>query len=235
MNDKDYKLFCSIATKTQEQLQAYLQLLLMRIYSKRNVRFTKDYIYAAGRIPVALVAHMDTVHPTLPKEIFHDQQFDVIWSPQGLGADDRAGVFAIIKILQTGLRPTIIFTTDEEYGALGADMMLMDIKKPVPNVNYLLEIDYHGSGLCTFYGCPNKTFTKYIKKFGWLPQEGLFSDISFLSPGWDIAGVNVSAGYYNEHKLIEYLNINELYSTIDTIQNMLRDENIPYFRYWTKE
>ena len=41
-------------------------------------------------------------------------QKNVMISPDGLGADDRAGVFMIMNIVKAGFRPHVIFTTDEE-------------------------------------------------------------------------------------------------------------------------
>ena len=97
------------------------ELHLRKIYP--TVLETKDYICAEGVIPIALVAHMDTVFFKPATTIYYDRQKNTMWSPMGLGADDRAGVFAIIQILQSGLRPHIIFTTDEEKGCLGAEAL----------------------------------------------------------------------------------------------------------------
>jgi putative aminopeptidase FrvX len=81
----------------------------------------------------------------------------VIWSPDALGADDRAGVFAIIKILQSGLRPHIIFTTDEETGGYGAKALTSNAC-PFQDVRYFIELDRQGALDCVFYNCDNKHF-----------------------------------------------------------------------------
>ena len=96
---------------------------------------------ATGDIPIALVAHMDTVFKKPPEEIFFDQKHNVMWSPQGLGADDRAGVFAIVQIVRSGLKPHVIFTTDEECGALGA-MALAKLDCPFTELKYLIQDKY---------------------------------------------------------------------------------------------
>lgn len=49
-----------------------------------------------------------------------------MWSPQLLGSDDRAGVYAIIQIIEAGYKPHVIFTTDEEIGAVGAQKLIED-------------------------------------------------------------------------------------------------------------
>ena len=94
---------------SEKKLLKYLsRLLASKEYGYKNVVKTKDYIYAEGNIPVMLVAHLDTVHHSLPTHIFHDQKQNVIWSPQGIGADDRAGVWAILQLITAEKKPYII-------------------------------------------------------------------------------------------------------------------------------
>ena len=103
LTDKDYKSFQSLAVLSQDGLKKTLAQYVQNRYGEDKVLVRKEYIYAVGDIPVALVAHMDTVFKTQPQNIFYDKDKCVMWSPEGLGAEDRAGVFAIIKILQAGL------------------------------------------------------------------------------------------------------------------------------------
>lgn len=169
-----------------------------------NVIITKDYIVAIGEIPIALVAHLDTVYKTPVSNLYYDRQKCIMWSPEGLGADDRAGVFAIIKILHEGLRPTIIFTTDEEQGGRGATVL--GTQNCPTKLKYMIELDRRGESDCVFYDCYNPEFVKYIESFGFKEAYGSFSDISFLMPPWKVCGVNLSIGYEEEHSYIEQLN-----------------------------
>ena len=60
----------------------------------------KDYIAAKGQIPIVLITHLDVVYQELTRKnmlIYHDSEQGVWWSPNGLGADDRAGVLRIDK------------------------------------------------------------------------------------------------------------------------------------------
>ena len=114
----DRQLLEYIFKLSQDELHKLLFHYLSKYY--KNPVQTEDYIYAEGNIPIALVAHLDTVFDNPPKHIFFDHDQDVMWSPNGMGADDRAGVFAIIKIISHGFRPHIIFTHDEELGGDGA-------------------------------------------------------------------------------------------------------------------
>ena len=112
MPKEDYELFKIIVQSSQTKLQKILYKILKRHY--KNIINTSDYIIAQGDIPVALVAHMDTVFKAPPTEIYYDRRKNVMWSPTGLGADDRAGVFSILQLIKAGYRPHVIFTTDED-------------------------------------------------------------------------------------------------------------------------
>ena len=205
-------------------------------YSENQIIQTKDYIIAEGTLPIALVAHLDTVFPALPEKIYYDSKAKVMWSPQGLGADDRAGVYSIIQILEMGYRPHIIFTTDEEDGCIGTQKMLFDYPDPPFELKYIIQLDRQGIDDCVFYNCNNKIFEKYVHNFGFNTAEGSYSDISFIAPQWGVAAVNLSIGYENEHSYLETLSIEAMQNTILTVCLMLLDvKNINRFNYISKE
>lgn len=230
MTDNDYKLFKSIVKLRQPALHHTLGSYLKKRYS--NVHITKDYLFAEGTIPICLVAHMDTVFRTPPEHIYYDKEMGVIWSPEGGCGDDRAGVFAILKILQNNkLLPSVIFTTDEELGGVGANALVKDFSLPPVEFKYIIELDRQGFEDCVFYECDNKEFVKYVESFGFVESYGSFSDISEICPAWGIAGVNLSIGYINEHSVSETVHVNALYQTISKVKKMLSEEDIPEFKY----
>lgn len=228
LNNNEYKTFESICGLSQKALKKTLSTLLRSKY--KTVIETADYIVAEGDIPIALVAHMDTVFSSPAKEIFYDRQKNVIWCPDGLGADDRAGVFAIIQIIRRGYRPHIIFTTDEEKGAIGASVLAQS-KCPFNDLRYMIELDRRGSNDCVFYDCNNSTFINYIEEFGFAEAIGSFSDISVLMEEWMVAGVNLSIGYRDEHSVSEVLFVEHMLNTINRVCKMLEEENIPAFEF----
>lgn len=222
----------TLTHQEQKSIEQFFQLCqnsllkVMKHYLKskyNNIISTRDYIIAVGEEPVALVAHLDTVFKQLPQRIFYDKEKNVMWSPEGLGADDRAGVFAIVQILKSGLRPTIILTTDEEKGGLGTSTLVRHIKKPPTDLKYIIELDRQGSADCVFYNCLNKEFERYVESFGFVSDFGSFSDISILCPSWKVAGVNLSIGYYDEHTKSETLYIGHMFNTINKVKNMIKD------------
>lgn len=234
------RIFKASELKTFEQLASLSQTSLKRVMANflkkyyPNVVETKDYIFAEGSIPIALVAHMDTVFMSPPSEIFYDEKHNVMWSPQGLGADDRAGVFAITQIVRSGLQPHIIFTTDEEIGAIGATKLAL-LDCPFEDLRYMIQLDRRGSNDCVFYDCENPEFTKYIESFGFEWSYGSFTDISELGPAWKVAAVNLSVGYRDEHTTSEVLFVNQLLSTISKVKKMLTETDIPSFEFIPSE
>lgn len=217
---------------TQPELQMALFKILKKYY--KDISVTKDYLVGWGDIPVALVAHLDTVFPdTFEKEeLYYDQRKGVMWKPHGAGFDDRAGVFAIIKILQAGYQPTVIFTTDEEIGGGGAHALVSDMLEPKADVKYLIELDRQGYDDCVFYSCGNDNFISYVESFGFCEQWGTFSDISIICPEWKIAGVNLSIGYFDEHTPSETLRVSSMLATISKVKEMLEAaSDAPYFNY----
>lgn len=229
LKDVDFRTFERLCGLSQKGVKHTLSIYLKSKYEK--VIETPEYICAIGDIPIALVAHMDTVFKPA-REVFYDRQKNVIWSPTGLGADDRAGVFAILQIVKRGLRPHIILTTDEESGAEGA-MALGKTECPFKDLRYMIELDRRGADDCVFYDCENPEFTDYVENFGFVEAIGSFSDISILCEDWEIAGVNLSIGYRDEHSCSEILNVGQMFNTIDKVVTMLTVpvDKIPKFKF----
>lgn len=228
LKDNDFKTFEQLCALTQKGLKKTMATYLKSKY--KNVIETNDYVVAEGEIPIALAAHLDTVFPRPATEVFYDRTKNVIWSPQGLGADDRAGIFAIIQIIKKGLRPHIILTTDEEKGGYGAFALAYE-PCPFKDLRYIIQLDRRGSDDCVFYDCANTKFVEYVESFGFVEAIGTFTDISTICPEWKVAGVNLSVGYRDEHTVSEVLFVSHLNNTINKVINMLQAKDIPSFEY----
>lgn len=219
--------FKSILQLDQSELKNYCEEKLKAL-GYTDIRSNEGYTLALGTIPIVLVAHLDTVHKERPETILYDSEQKMLWSPQGIGGDDRCGVYAILKICEK-LKPCVLFTTDEEMGGQGARKFVQNIE--LKNVKFMIEIDRRGNNQAVFYSCGNKEFQEYILNFGFDSHYGSFSDISVLSPAYDIASVNLSAGYYNEHTKQEYICMSHLYNTINKVIEILEDENSKAYDY----
>lgn len=199
-----------------------------------NVIQSIEYVVAEGDIPIALVAHTDTVFPLPPRKVYYDREENVMWAQGGAGFDDRAGVFMILQILQhTKLRPHIILTTGEEKGGIGAYALTERFtgKHPFKELKYIIQLDRQGANDCVFYDCINRDFINYVSSFGFVERIGSFSDISFLCPIWEVCGVNLSVGYYDEHSPNEILCVSDYFNTFQKVKKMLMAQNIPNFEW----
>lgn len=201
-----------------------------------NIVTTDSYIIAKGDIDICVVAHMDIIHPHPPVKVVLNTNKNKLWSPSGLGADDRAGVFLILLLIKDGLRPHLILTLGEEAGGVGVSTLVQDIHEPPFPVKYMIELDRANENDCVFYDCDNKEFRKYIESFGFETELGTYTDITFIAPEWKVAAVNLSVGYVNEHTNSEVLHLDWMMSTYKKLDKMLRDcKNIEKFEYIQKE
>lgn len=218
-----FKKLCSFDEQTI--LQFMCGYLKKKKY--KNLYRTKDFVYAKGDVPIGIVVHADTVFPSPPTLISYDPVENLVWSPNGLGADDRAGIYLVIELLRhTDLRPSVFITTGEERGGEGAIALLERL--PNPNLNFLIQLDRRGCGESVFYECGNADFQKYINSFGFETRPGTFTDISFLGPRWDTAAVNLSVGYMNEHTYREFLLTDWMLETLEKVIKILETPSQKY-------
>lgn len=222
MPPNEKRKLITLLQATENELRKGLSSWIKQFYKSDKIHETDQYIYVEGENQeILLVAHMDTVFSTPPQEIYHDQEQDVMISPYGLGADDRAGIYAITRLISKGYRPSILFTSGEEKGGVGVQLFLTDFPTAPKDLKYIIEIDRQGEDDCVFYNCDNKEFEEYVEKFGFVTDWGTFTDISYICPRWGIAGVNVSIGYWREHSTAEILNLRCLMKTISRVAKML--------------
>lgn len=231
LSQKDYVLFTQLCKLTESAAYSTMTNFLEKSGFK-SIEKSNNYIMAIGNIPIALVAHMDTVFPHPIFDMYYDKEKNVMWSPDGAGFDDRAGMFAIIKLIQKGFRPTVIFTLGEEMGGIGAAELVKFHPKAPVELKYIIELDRQGENDCVFYRCKNDTFTNYIKSYGFHVETGTFTDISIICPAWGIAGVNLSIGYECEHSYSEFLHVDWMKRTMDIVAKMLTAYEVaPFFEY----
>ena len=192
-----------------------------------HVQKQNGFLYAEGSVPILLAAHLDTVHRASPETICYSADGAVMMSPQGIGGDDRAGVYMILRLIQSS-HCHVLFCEDEETGGQGARSFVNS--GIIPQVNYILELDRRGCNDAVFYQCQNRQFAQHITKFSFQTSVGSFSDISILAPKLDLAAVNLSTGYYNAHQTGEYVRLDEVENLIGRIETLLqaKTERFPY-------
>lgn len=231
-NVTSFPEFIEICKLSQKDLKvALIDRLTERGYN--DVVMGDGYVYAKGTVPVLLTAHMDTVHKDLVKDFyeFYDEKKDqhIISSPQGIGGDDRCGIYMILEIVKDH-KCSVLFCEDEESGGVGSSKFCQtDLMKELEELHYLIELDRKGKNDAVFYDCDNPEFTEFIlENTGYEDSWGSFSDISFIAPECGIAAVNLSCGYYDAHTTSEKVVMEEMFHTIDVVKKLLGVESKQY-------
>ena len=109
------KSFENICKMSQTEVKKYMKKFL--ISKSYDVVDQDGFLYAKGDIPVLLVAHMDTVHKERCRTIINVG--NKTSSPQGIGGDDRCGVYIIMNLINE-LKCSVLLCEDEEKGTVGA-------------------------------------------------------------------------------------------------------------------
>ena len=224
------KTFEDICRMTQPGVKGYMHSYLVECgYSPTS---EDGFLYVKGDVPVMLVAHMDTVHKEQCKDINNNN--GKLSSPQGIGGDDRCGVYIIMNIVKE-LHCSILLCEDEEIGCVGAKKFIKTDYIKNLDVNYMIEFDRKGNNDAVFYSCANEEFIDFVEdatnfKFA----TGSVSDISVLMPEANLSAVNLSCGYYNAHTLNEYVIYDEMMDTIEAAKALIKEKCDKPFVYVRK-
>ena len=212
------KEFIKLCQKSQKQLKCFLSKELQKKYT--DVREEDGFLYAQGTFPVLLVAHMDTVHKTLPVNLELDKESMTLSSPQGIGGDDRCGIYMILQIIKR-FPCSVLFTEDEEIGCIGARKFAQQSWVKDLQFNYMIELDRAGWNDAVFYDCDNKDFEKFILQEFFELKYGSYTDICEIAPVVGCAAVNLSCGYYKAHTVNEYVSLREMRQSIKEVLKLL--------------
>lgn len=210
--------FVKICKMSQGKLKKYVRQRLQNTH--KSIIAGDGFVYAKGTFPVLLVAHLDTVHDKLPGTVMYDANKGAFYCEEGIGGDDRCGVYMIFEVLKR-FNCSVLFCEDEEKGMVGAKKFIeTDLAKKL-EFNYMIEFDRKGSNDAVFYDCDNPEFTEFITKEFYKESYGTFSDIDTLAPAIGCAAVNLSCGYYNAHTKKEYVVLSEMEASIEAACNIL--------------
>ena len=133
----------------------------------------------------------------------------------GLGHDDKAGNLLALQMLRHLPTCKAIFTTDEETGGQGAARADQNFFK---DCAFCLQADrnaYKGPEIITYSGgtdmcCPSflAAAGATMARYNFTESRGIFTDVNVLKDkGLKICAVNLTAGYFDEHRNIESLYI----------------------------
>lgn len=220
-------------TRFEELCRLPQKELKNHLKQRYNMESGDGYLYHKGTIPILLTAHMDTVHSKSVATIVYAN--GTISSDEGIGGDDRCGIYMIENIIDE-FDCSVLFFEDEETGSVGAKKFIKtklaaELKGAF---KYCIELDRAHDKDCVFYDCDNKAFTEYITgKEYWTKATGTWSDCCAIGPELDCAIVNLSCGYYKAHTTDEYVVLSEMYEAIDKIKTLLLNDvdNAEMYKY----
>lgn len=193
----------------------------------------KHQVYAFNDRKPMLCAHLDQVQQTkCDKVIKHaGKLFGLNAQGQcGLGADNKNGVWIVIKLLEFFPDLSFIFSTEEEIGGNVYRLLGEAEQYEIP---YCLVFDRKGKG--DIIGTHNNYCRNDLQKiiaaigidYGYTPTLGVYSDCDAISEY--IPCVNLSCGYYNAHSDKEHTVIKDLYNALRFGKALI--EQIPIVKY----
>lgn len=148
-----------------------------------------------------------------------------------LGADDRVGCAMMYLLKDTG--HSILITRGEESGGIGASAAsdCGYIAEDLQAHSFMVQVDRRGSGEFVTYGLETPEFLEFMySKFPDFTDEiGSYSDIATIGPAIGLCGVNLAAGFTNEHTASERFYLGAWQLTYHYLNELLCEEKLPKF------
>lgn len=195
-----------------------------------------------------IVAHLDQVQHTHSRDFKAIETRDIIFgfSPtphsfQGLGADDKNGIFIALEALKKYDCLKVAFFKEEEIGCRGSSNCELDFFK---NCRYVIQCDRKGhSDFITTIGSSDLCSEEFINdvapdQWGYQEAMGMMTDVEALKEsGLEISVCNISCGYYNPHTDEEITVKRDLEKCWRLVQHIIEDckkvyPHEPRMAYW---
>lgn len=157
-----------------------------------------------------IVAHLDQVQRIHSKDFRTIETEDIIfgYSPsnrqqEGLGADDKNGIWVALQCLIKYEALKIAFFVGEEVGCVGSGAANIEFFR---DCRFVIQPDRRGySDIITQISWESLCSEQFLseihpEQFGYKPTDGLMTDIEALRDnGLEISCINLSCGYYEPH------------------------------------
>lgn len=181
-----------------------------------------------------IVAHIDQVQHTHSKDFKAIETRDIIFGYsamkhqiEGLGGDDKNGVFICLETLKNYDCIKTVFFREEEIGCRGSSNCEMAFFN---DCRFVIQCDRKGnSDLITSIGCSDLCSEKFIQdidpeKWGYNEEQGMMTDVESLKEqGLSVSAVNISCGYYNPHSDEEIIVKRDLEKCWKLVQHIIED------------
>lgn len=186
-----------------------------------------------------ITAHLDEIHEAGARHIVVEN--DTIYGVDdqgnrtGIGADDKNGLWVIIRLMHTQPVLKAALFVEEEKATIDGEVVAgcrgsrACSLSAFDNVRYLLAIDRKGcSDVVTMSKgnivlADNTLFPlQLLTKYGYECVEGGRTDVTALKErGLAIPCCNIGCGYYNAHKSDEYTQFSELTNTLNFVSELI--------------
>lgn len=199
--------------------------------------YTRDvntiYRFSSGTDGIVLSAHLDQVKTNGKAVHFYMTPDDYIiaynknWERTSLGADDKNGVWLILKAIEAGLDTSFIISEGEEAGLIGINQLSYQgvlADKLDPEVNCCIVLDRKGDGDVLYQG-GGTTFCNTLADnlINFLRDPLLVRTTGSVSDTCEISqfceSVNMSVAYFNPHTANEYTD----WARLEEIKNNVLD------------
>ena len=181
-----------------------------------------------------IVSHIDQVQKTHSRDFVCIESEDVIfgYSPknhrqEGLGADDKNGIWIALKCLEKYDHMKAAFFVEEEIGCRGSAQADLEF---FTNCRYVVQCDRRGNNdlitSISFTELCSKEFIEAIRyeKFGYKPEDGMMTDVLELKErGIEVSCINMSCGYYRPHTDQEFTDKNDLLNCQKYVENIIEN------------
>ena len=181
-----------------------------------------------------LVAHIDQVQSIHSRDFQAIETNDIIfgYSPknkrlEGLGADDKNGVWVCLKCLMKYDNLKVAFFVGEEVGCVGSSKANMDFFK---DVRFAIQCDRRGSNDLIASICSTEIASKEFigatghEQFGYHLEEGMMTDVLTLKEnGLAVSAVNMSCGYYDPHSDHEFTVKRDLLNCLSFVEHIINN------------
>jgi len=191
-----------------------------------NILVTK-YVETANLFFPCFCCHTDTVHyhDTIPIDIEYHGKEIILSSKNGIGGDDKNGIFVILEMLKnSNISMKAIFFANEETGFEGAskiDLSFFD------NISYLVEIDRkNNSDIIRDHYCVSfdRAFNSIAENNNYYETMGSITDVLYLQNTGDINinAINISCGFYEPHTKKEIIVWSDVMKCYDFCMDILQ-------------
>jgi len=219
------------------------------VYATKNTDLKEDDFYPC------VVSHTDTVHsisninilekvlPNSGGELkFSLTSVDDKGKPNGIGGDDKCGVYICLRLLLELPNVKAAFFVSEEIGCVGSLEADKDFFK---NVGYAIQFDAPENWMVTYTCMGIQLFdmkSDFFEKCDNVLTEGFtrkeylrhpYTDVYALKHLFDFSCMNFSCGYYNYHRKDEYVVVEDVENALDIGKKMI--EKLGYVKYLFKK